>query len=84
MFAGASYFSFSATVSMFPLRARIAMTKRKVLLIGLAIIILGIFQVAHWYNQGGRAAGMGKASGMVALLSGVGIALYGLSLKEKK
>lgn len=60
------------------------MTKRKVLLIGLAIIILGIFQVTHWYDQQGRAAGMGKASGMIALLSGVGISLYGLSLRERK
>ncbi len=59
-----------------------SMTRKKVLLIALAITVLGGFQVLHWTGEKSRAARVGKASGMIALFSGVAMGLYGLRLKR--
>jgi hypothetical protein len=58
------------------------MTRTKVLLIALGIIALGAFQLAHFYGSRHRAAGVGTASGMMALLTGVGVGIYGLSIRR--
>lgn len=60
------------------------MTRAKVLIIALCILLLGGAQLYRWYGSGERAAGAGTASGMIAILSGVGLALYGLSLKRRE
>jgi hypothetical protein len=60
------------------------MTKKKVLIIAFVIILLGSLQVYRWRGTKDPASGMGTASGMMALLSGVAIGLYGLGLKNKR
>ncbi|MDB5036449.1 MAG: hypothetical protein JWQ98_3690 [Chlorobi bacterium] len=59
------------------------MTRKKVLLIAVAIILLGGFQLLRWYGSHERTAAIGTASGMLALLSGVAVGLYGLGIKSK-
>jgi hypothetical protein len=60
------------------------MTRGKVLLIALGMIVLGLFQVLNARQRHDRAAGMATASGMIALLSGVGIGIYGLQLRNRE
>jgi len=60
------------------------MTRKKVLIIGLVIILLGGFQMYRFRESRERTSGMGMASGMLALLSGIVIGLYGLGLKNKR
>lgn len=60
------------------------MTKGKVLIIAICIILLGGAQLYRWYGSNERPAGAGTASGMIAILSGVGLGLYGLSLKPRE
>jgi hypothetical protein len=77
-FGRASYFV------PFGRKEKTQMTRKKVLIIGLAIILLGGVQVYRWHGSRDRASSMGTASGMMALLSGVAIGLYGLGLKDKR
>ena len=58
------------------------MTRTKVLLIAAAIIALGVLQLVNFRQSHGRSRGIGTASGMIALLSGVGIGIYGLTLRR--
>jgi hypothetical protein len=58
------------------------MTRTKVLLVALGIIVLGAAQFLHFYRSAHRASGIGTASGVVALLTGAGIGAYGLSLRR--
>jgi hypothetical protein len=60
------------------------MTRTKVLLIAVAIIALGAAQLAHFYGTQGRASGVGTASGMIALLTGIAIAIYALSIRRER
>lgn len=60
------------------------MTRAKVLIIALCIVLLGGVQLYRWYGSDEGAAGAGTASGMIAILSGVGLVLYGLTLKRKE
>jgi hypothetical protein len=60
------------------------MTRNKVLLIALGMVLLGLLEVVNARGRHDRAAGIGTASGMIAVMSGVGIGLYGLTLKERK
>ena len=60
------------------------MTRTKVLIIALIIILLGGTQVYRWRGSNAPASSMGTASGMMALLSGVAVGLYGLGLKNKR
>ncbi|MEO5928499.1 MAG: hypothetical protein ABIR47_01085 [Candidatus Kapaibacterium sp.] len=60
------------------------MTRKKVLLIALAIILLGGLQLLRWYGSHERTAAVGTASGMLALLSGIAVGLYGLSIRSKR
>jgi hypothetical protein len=60
------------------------MTRGKVLLIALGMIVLGLFQVLNARQRHDRAAGMATASGMIALLSGVGMGIYGLQLRNRE
>jgi hypothetical protein len=59
------------------------MTRTKVLTIAAAIILLGALQLANFRNSTGRARGVGTASGMVALLSGIGVGIYGLTIRSQ-
>jgi hypothetical protein len=59
------------------------MTRRKVIVLGVAIMLLGLWQVvAARRGAHDRTTGMRTASGMIALMSGIGIGLYGLRLKD--
>jgi hypothetical protein len=61
------------------------MTKRKVILLALAIMLLGLWQVlAARAGSPDRTTGMRTASGMIALMSGIGIGIYGLGLKDRQ
>ena len=60
------------------------MTRKKVLIIALAIILLGGLQMYRFHESSEQASGIGMASGMLALLSGIVIGLYGLGLKNKR
>jgi hypothetical protein len=60
------------------------MTRGRVLLIALGLIALGLFQTLNARQRHDRAAGMATASGMIALMSGVGIGIYGLQLKNRE
>lgn len=70
--------------SNFMRKEKTQMTRKKVLIIALLIILLGGLQVYRWRGSNARAAGIGTASGMFALLSGVAVGLYGLALKDKR
>lgn len=60
------------------------MTRTKVLLIALGIVALGAAQLAHFYGTQGRSAGIGTASGMIALLTGLSIGIYGISMRRRQ
>jgi hypothetical protein len=60
------------------------MTRSKVLIIALAILLLGGIQVSRWLGSSERAAKIGMASGMMAVLSGIAIGLYGLGMRKKQ
>ncbi len=62
------------------------MTKRKVLLIGLAILLLGAVQTWHSYGSPsqGKPTAIAKASGVISLLSGAGIIAYGFSIRKHR
>jgi hypothetical protein len=58
------------------------MTRTKVLLVALGIIALGALQLAHSYGSTDRSAGVRTASGMIALMSGVAVAIYAMTLRR--
>ena len=60
------------------------MNRTKVLLIALAITALGALQLSHFYKSPQRAAGIGTASAMIAMLTGVAIGIYGLTLRRNR
>lgn len=60
------------------------MSKKKVLLIALAIILLGGFQVVRMKGTDGRSSRIAVASGMFILMSGIAVGIYGLGMKEKR
>jgi|GEM_PF-2867945 len=60
------------------------MTRAKVLIIAFCIMLLGGVQLVRWYGSTERAAGVGTASGMIAIMSGIVMTLYGLTLTRKK
>ncbi|MBC8145428.1 MAG: hypothetical protein H7X80_07570 [bacterium] len=60
------------------------MTRTKVLLIALGMIALGAEQLAHFYGTAGRAGGIGTASGMIALMTGAAMGIYGIALGRRK
>ena len=59
------------------------MTRTKVLLIAIGIIVLGSAQLSRFYGAPGRSAGVGTASGMIAIMSGVAIGIYGMTLRRR-
>lgn len=59
------------------------MTRTKVLLVALGIIALGALQLANFSSGHARSRGIGTASGLIALLSGVGVGIYGLTMRRQ-
>lgn len=58
------------------------MKRTKVLLVAVAIIALGVLQVANFHGRTDRSRGIGTASGMIALMSGIAIGIYGLTIRR--
>lgn len=59
------------------------MTRTKVLLVAIGIVALGAVQLARFYGDTGRAGGIGTASAMIALLSGLAIGVYGITMRSR-